>query len=221
MTLFLYTEWYNLTLSTLLVNNMASGRKREFDSEVALDAAMHVFWQKGYIGTSLMDLTQSMDISKPSMYRAFGNKESLFVKTTQRYLETKMKSHMDVLFEQGVPLKQRLKNHMMSILEMQCGSEQAKGCYLVLCQSELVSGVIPQEAEQILVEAESLPMKLYTDLFTEDPEAIELGLDKNAHINSLSLYTMLKGTATMARSGVNQSELGQSIDNILTGIGLQ
>lgn len=199
---------------------MTSGRKREFDSDVALDAAMHVFWQKGYIGASLIDLTESMKISKPSMYRAFGNKESLFVKTTQRYLDTKMKSHMDVLFEEGISLKQRLKNHMMSIVDMQCGSEQAKGCYLVFCQSELVSGVIPKEAEQILVEAEGLPMQLYTDLFTQDAEAIELGLNNNAHINSLSLYTMLKGTATMARSGVSKSELGQSIDSILIGIGL-
>ncbi|MDO6694739.1 TetR/AcrR family transcriptional regulator [Aliiglaciecola sp. 3_MG-2023] len=199
---------------------MASGRKREFDSEAALDAAMHVFWQKGYIGASLMDLTDSMNISKPSMYRAFGNKESLFVKTTQRYIDTKMKAHLRLLFDEGVPLKQRLKNHMMSIVDMQCSSELSKGCYLVLCQSELVSGVIPKEAEQILLEAEAMPMQLYTDLFQRDPEAIELGLNQHAHANSLSLYTMLKGTASMARSGVTKSELEQSIDRIINGIGV-
>ncbi|MEP4892531.1 MAG: TetR/AcrR family transcriptional regulator [Aliiglaciecola sp.] len=199
---------------------MASGRKREFDSDAALDAAMHVFWQKGYIGASLMDLTDGMGISKPSMYRAFGNKESLFVKTTQRYIETKMKAHVELLFEAGVPLKQRLKNHMMSIVDMQCSSEQVKGCYLVLCQSEIISGVIPKEAEQILVEAEAMPMQLYTDLFEHDPEAIELGLNHNAHTNGLSLYTMLKGTASMARSGISKEELARSIDTIINGIGL-
>jgi AcrR family transcriptional regulator len=199
---------------------MTSGRKREFDSDVALDAAMHVFWQKGYIGASLMDLTESMKISKPSMYRAFGNKESLFVKTTQRYIDTKMKSHIKLLFEEGLSLKQRLKNHMMSIVDMQCSEQQAKGCYLVLCQSELVSGVIPKQAEQILVAAEDLPMKLYADLFNSDAEAIELGLNIKAHENSLSLYTMLKGTAAMARSGVSKSELENAIDSILSGIGL-
>ncbi|MBU2880131.1 TetR/AcrR family transcriptional regulator [Aliiglaciecola lipolytica] len=199
---------------------MTSGRKREFDADKALDAAMHVFWQKGYVGASLMDLIDSMGISKPSMYRAFGNKESLFVKTTQRYIETKMKTHLKLLFEEGIPLKQRLKNHMMSIVDMQCSSEQAKGCYLVLCQSELASGAIPKEAEQLLVKAEAMPRQLYTDLFESDAEAIQLGLNINAHANSLSLYTMLKGTASMARSGVTKSELEQSIDSIINGIGL-
>lgn len=199
---------------------MTSGRKREFDSDVALDVAMHLFWQKGYVGTSLIDLTESMGISKPSMYRAFGNKESLFIKTTRRYVETKMKSHLDRLFEEGHSLKQRLKNHMMSIVEMQCSSQPAKGCYLAFCQSEVVSGVIPKEAEQILIDAEAMPMQLYTDLFKNDAEATQLGLDQNAHANSLSLYTMLKGTASMARSGVSKSELEHSIDSILIGIGL-
>lgn len=199
---------------------MTSGRKLEFDPETALNAAMHVFWQKGYLGASLMDLTQSMNISKPSMYRAFGNKEALFVKTTLRYIETEMKAHMAVLFEEGVGLKQRLKNHMMSILKMQCGSDQAKGCYLVLCQSELISGAIPKEAEQILRDAEAMPLQLYTEVFTHDPEALALGLNHNAHINALSLYTMLKGTSTMARSGMSETELGQSIDIVLAGIGL-
>jgi len=199
---------------------MTSGRKREFDPDVALDAAMHVFWQKGYIGASLTDLTESMDISKPSLYRAFGNKEALFVKTTQRYLDKEMKVHLKRLFETGIPLKQRLKNHMMSIVAMQCNAEHAKGCYLVLCHSELVSGLIPKEAEQLLKKADAMPMQLYTDLFINDPEAIELNLNNNAHDNSLSLYTMLKGTASMARSGVSKVALEKSVENILTGIGL-
>ncbi len=199
---------------------MTSGRKQEFDPNVALDAAMHVFWQKGYIGASLIDLTESMGISKPSMYRAFGNKEALFIKTTQHYLDTKMKVHLKRLFEEGVPLAQRLKNHMMSIVEMQCSSKQAKGCYLALCQSELVSGLIPKEAEQILIEAEAMPMQLYTALFNSDPEAIQLGLSHHAHQNSLSLYTMLKGSASMARSGISKAELEKSVDSILIGIGL-
>ena len=63
---------------------MTSGRKREFDAEIALEAAMQVFWQKGYTGASLTDLIDSMGINKPSMYRAFGNKEALFVKALKQ-----------------------------------------------------------------------------------------------------------------------------------------
>ncbi|WP_019556468.1 TetR/AcrR family transcriptional regulator [Thiomicrorhabdus arctica] len=199
---------------------MSSGRKKSFDEDTALNAAMDVFWQKGYVGASLTDLTKRMGINKPSMYSAFGNKESLFIKATQCYIETKMKPHVELLFEEDVSLKQRLKNHMMSIVTMQCDSEQAQGCYLVLCQSELVSGDIPEQAESILKEADVMPIQLYTELFTSDIESIELGLNKNAQANGLALYTMLKGTASMARSGIDKSTLEYSIDRILAGIGL-
>lgn len=199
---------------------MASGRKKSFDENIALNAAMAVFWQKGYVGATLMDLTTRMGINKPSMYSAFGNKEALFVKATQCYIDTKMTPHMELLFEEGVAFKQRLKNHMMSIVSMQCAPEQAKGCYLALCQSELVSGDIPEQAEQILKEADLMPSKLYTELFENDPESIALGLNKNAEANGLSIYTLLKGTASMARSGIDKSQLEYCIDSIIAGIGI-
>ena len=199
---------------------MIKGKRRSFDETTALNAAMNVFWQKGYVGASLTDLTKEMGINKPSMYSAFGNKEALFVKATQCYIDTKMKPHMALLFAPDIPLKNRLKNHMMSIVTMQCSDEQAKGCYLVLCQSELVSGDIPEQAKLILKDAEVIPKQLYVDFFNQDLEAIALGLNKNADANSLSVYTLLKGTASMARSGVAKSQLEYTVDSILKGIGV-
>lgn len=66
---------------------MAAGRPRAFCVDEALDRALHVFWQKGYEGTSLLDLTEAMGINRPSLYAAFGNKESLFRKALDRYAE--------------------------------------------------------------------------------------------------------------------------------------
>jgi len=64
---------------------LAKGRPREFNAEKALDRALMVFWRKGYEGTSLIDLTRAMKINRPSLYGAFGNKESLFRKVLDRY----------------------------------------------------------------------------------------------------------------------------------------
>jgi AcrR family transcriptional regulator len=65
----------------------ALGRPRAFDAEKALDRAMQVFWRKGYLGTSLSDLTDAMGINRPSLYAAFGNKKSLFRQVLDRYLK--------------------------------------------------------------------------------------------------------------------------------------
>src|SRR6266849_1499164 len=62
------------------------GRPRAFDADVALERAMHVFWAKGYQGAALSDLTRAMRINRPSLYAAFGDKEQLFRKVLDRYM---------------------------------------------------------------------------------------------------------------------------------------
>jgi AcrR family transcriptional regulator len=64
------------------------GRPRAFDRDAALRSAMEVFWDKGYEGTSLTDLTRAMSINSPSLYAAFGSKESLFQEAVELYLSS-------------------------------------------------------------------------------------------------------------------------------------
>ncbi|MGD0555245.1 MAG: TetR/AcrR family transcriptional regulator [Streptosporangiaceae bacterium] len=66
---------------------MPGGRPRAFDADVALDRALEVFWRQGYEGTALSDLTEAMGINRPSLYAAFGNKEELFAKVVDRYVD--------------------------------------------------------------------------------------------------------------------------------------
>lgn len=63
------------------------GRPRAFDADQALDRAMRVFWKHGYEGASLPELTRAMGINRPSLYAAFGNKETLFRRALDRYVE--------------------------------------------------------------------------------------------------------------------------------------
>ena len=63
------------------------GRPREFDLEEALDKAMRLFWEKGYDGTSLTELASVMGITKPSLYAAFKDKETLFEQALAHYAD--------------------------------------------------------------------------------------------------------------------------------------
>ena len=66
-----------------------TGRPISFDKDAALEAAMLLFWERGFEGASMADLTERMSLSASSIYAAFGDKQSLFSLAVQRYLATR------------------------------------------------------------------------------------------------------------------------------------
>ena len=69
--------------------NKRTGRPISFDKNAALEAAMLLFWERGFEGTSMADLTQTMGLSPSSIYAAFGDKHTLFSLAVKRYLDTR------------------------------------------------------------------------------------------------------------------------------------
>ncbi|WP_022885506.1 TetR/AcrR family transcriptional regulator [Glaciibacter superstes] len=76
---------------------MAGGRPRTFDPDAALDRAVEVFWQQGYEGTAVSELTAAMGVNKPSLYAVFGTKAELFEQVVQRYAERELAYFRDAL----------------------------------------------------------------------------------------------------------------------------
>lgn len=64
------------------------GRPPSIDRNTALDAAVRVFWEKGYEAASLEDLTAAMKMSRPALYNAFGDKHALFLRALDAYGQT-------------------------------------------------------------------------------------------------------------------------------------
>lgn len=60
-------------------------RARPYDRDKALDAALNLFWQKGYHATSLKDLEAALAMKPGSIYAAFKSKESLYLASLERY----------------------------------------------------------------------------------------------------------------------------------------
>lgn len=108
---------------------MALGRPRSFDPDKALDRAMHVFWRKGYEGTSLSDLTRAMRINAPSLYAAFGNKDALFGKVIDRYVSGPASFIATALEEptaRGV-----VEGLLKGVVALQTAKKHPGGCLLV------------------------------------------------------------------------------------------
>ncbi|WP_406465982.1 TetR/AcrR family transcriptional regulator [Streptomyces sp. NBC_00111] len=59
--------------------------KKQFDVDIALDAAMVQFWRAGYADTSLDDLSRTTGLNRSSLYSSFGDKDSLYLRCLDRY----------------------------------------------------------------------------------------------------------------------------------------
>ena len=123
---------------------MAAGRHRSFDKDNALEKAMRIFWQNGYPGTSLTDLTNIMGINKSSLYAAFGNKEKLFNQTIEFYLNKHGVVHSAELFKTELSLKERVRNYLFSIANMLTNEDLPKGCFICNATSEIAGNCLPK-----------------------------------------------------------------------------
>ena len=73
------------------------GRPRLLDKEAGLEVAARLFWEHGYEGTSIADLTKAMGITPPSLYAAFGSKEQLYQQALEYNAERENKHRLDLL----------------------------------------------------------------------------------------------------------------------------
>ena len=105
-------------------------RPREFDEAVALDAAVDSFWNRGYRGTSVRDLAETIGISTPSLYNAFGDKRTLFVRALERYLDQSMRARIERL-ESSLPPKQAVSRFIGEIINRSVSDRERRGCFLI------------------------------------------------------------------------------------------
>jgi AcrR family transcriptional regulator len=190
---------------------MTGGRQKSFDKTQALDSAMHVFWQKGFLGASLADLTEAMGINKPSMYSTFGNKEELFMLATDHYLEEYAKPHMSHLEGEG-SYQKRLKSYLMSVISNQCEGPRPKGCYISLCMTESASQSLPAQALEMILKVRDFTESFFAEWLSKECTKEIGGKDERMMVMARLIITVLHGTAAMARSGRTIQELEPVVD---------
>ncbi|MDA9527619.1 TetR/AcrR family transcriptional regulator [Bradyrhizobium sp. USDA 329] len=118
------------------------GRPRSFDTEIAVERAMEVFWSRGYHATALPDLLRATRLSRGSLYAAFGDKHSLFLRALDRYIADALR-RMEGEFDPRNDPVVGLRAYLAGYVERTSGSNGRRGCLLVATAMELAG----QDAE--------------------------------------------------------------------------
>ena len=124
-----------------MANTKKVGRPRRFDEDEALTAAVDVFWAKGYDGASMKDLTKAMGINGPSLYAAFGDKHSLFLKAIDRYTSNYGGAQL-AAFEAEPDIEAAVRAFLEAAIDHATQHESGmRGCFISSCVSTSAGSV--------------------------------------------------------------------------------
>ena len=125
----------------------ARGRPRKFDADQALGNALLVFWTKGYAGASLDELADAMAMKRPSIYNAFGDKQSLYRAALDAFQE-RLNSGLGSLLEAG-DVKFTLNQFFTRALDVYTSGETPLGCF-IFCTAPAEAITHPDVRDDIL-----------------------------------------------------------------------
>ena len=114
------------------------GRPREFDTDEAIESAMGVFWSSGYHATSLPDLLEATNLSRGSLYAAFGDKHGLFLRALGQYIADSL-TRLDADLDPQKDALEGIRACLARYVERTSGAGGKRGCLVVATAMELGS----------------------------------------------------------------------------------
>jgi AcrR family transcriptional regulator len=183
------------------------GRPREFDRDTALEKAMRLFWRKSYEGTSVADLTEALGISRPSLYAAFGDKQSLFRAALERYAAGPADYVAGAL---GKATAREVAAHLLKgAADLQASSRNPGGCLTV--NGAMACGDEAAPVRQALNAHRRAAVALLRRRFERAKAQHDLPKDSDPAALARFLAAVVYGMAVLASGGTSRRELDQVI----------
>lgn len=180
------------------------GRPRKYEHASALDAALTTFWSKGFAGTSLDDLASAMGMNRPSIYAAFGNKETLYGAAVEHYVQTVGRSFLEPLHRGGT-LADDLEAFYAAVTGVVTGAHGPLGC--------IVACTLPAEAETTPAARELLAAALaridaaVRSRLARAVEQGEISRDADLRTQAEVVVSGMLALSLRARSGASKRDL--------------
>lgn len=189
------------------------GRPRTFDEETVLEAALQQFWRRGYEGTSLAHLTTATGLHKGSLYQAFGDKKSLFIKCLQYYLDKTYHRAMTAVKPGEPPL-----NQLRALLHVIVGfatadDEYRSGCLAVNTMVEMAPH--DDNIQDLMETAYAKRIGTLSRLITAAQECGQLNTKLPAEHIAEMICTLVAGLSATLKSTLSEREAHDIADRFM------
>lgn len=123
-------------------------RPKTFDPEQVVDAALGLFWTRGYQATSFDDITRATGVNKPSLYAEFGDKAGLFARVLERY-HAMLLAHAEATLGGTGPVRDAVRAWLLSFLPSCSGAAGGRGCLSVNATLDAAAAADPAVAQRV------------------------------------------------------------------------
>jgi AcrR family transcriptional regulator len=189
------------------------GRHREFDVDRALEAALAVFWAKGYEGTTYDDLTHATRVARPGLYAAFGNKEALFRRALVRYNDLYLGYMPAALTE---TTSYRVVEHILrGSAELSTRYSDRTGCLGLNGALACSDGVEP--VRQALVDGRAASESALRERLQRAKETGDLPASSDCAALAAFVMAVAQGISVQAKAGASKQLLQFVVDQALRG----
>jgi AcrR family transcriptional regulator len=183
------------------------GRPAVFDRAVALHAAMKLFWERGYEGTSFDDLISVMGISASSFYNSFGSKEALYCEATQTYLEWSGQWFFAILNDPSIDTRTAFARLFEATAEEFTRGDHPLGCMISLAGTHCppgLSNIRDMMAEHRAFSEIAMANRMRKGVANGD-------MPRDADCDMLAAYysAVARGLAVQARDGAAREKLSE------------
>jgi TetR/AcrR family transcriptional regulator, transcriptional repressor for nem operon len=190
-------------------------RPREFDVEKALDQAMRTFWEHGYQGTSMSDLMKASHVQKQSLYCAFGDKHSLFVKCLELY-RNQVVSQVKAIVEKTASPFAAVEKVMRYAIEPAAAKKAPQGCLAANTALEL-GFKDPEAAMQVKRMLQGLE-RILEGVIKKGQINGEISTRFDSELIAKSLVNTLNGIRVLERTGASARQMRMIVDMALDAI---
>lgn len=184
---------------------MTRGRPREFDTDAALDQALGVFVRMGFEQASVQALAEAMGICKPSLYAAYGNKETLFIAALRRYASAGA-AHRAAILDSEPDARRAVMRLLDDSVAMYTSGGRTPGCMIV---AEAAS--FQESGSSAVRDALTAAMHEGHDLLqrrlARGQDDGDLADDVDVAALAAFLNTLLSGLSVQARNGASADAL--------------
>jgi AcrR family transcriptional regulator len=181
----------------------ARGRPRVFEKDEALGKALTVFWERGYDGATVAELTTALGINKPSLYAAFGNKEELFKQSLAKYLAGPAAFVLEAIKEPTARLV--AEKFLLSAAVFLTDHQHPKGCMVV--QGALSCAQSAEVIKGQLIQYRQHYEAQLAKRFKQAQLDGDLSLACNPTDLAKFLATLHQGMSVQATNGTTEAEL--------------